>query len=206
MFTTRGLAVTGDIVASGASTFNGPFVVNAIATFVQDLIVQGQVTVNGVLKVLSDVIFQGHVTVGSDSAGIAVIPKSTMSVDVPFERSFDTPPIVTITLVLPQASNSAFLAEGVQAAVTNVTTSGFSIVLNGPVPRDLTYNWFALTVSGGRTIVGKSIDGTGSTSTLLVPPVSDILGVTATSSAIPTLVPTVTVEASASATLSAGGP
>jgi hypothetical protein len=194
-----GPAINGDLSPSVSSTFNGPALFSELVTFIKDLIVQGQVAINGSLKVLGDVIFGGHLTVNSDTAGVAVIPRSAMSVDVPFEKPFADPPIVTITLVLPEATDSAFLAEGVKTAVTNVTTSGFTIVLADPVPRDLTYNWFALAVTGGRRIVGKTIDGTSSTATLLVTPTPDILGATVTPSA--TLTPT--PEASPSARLPA---
>ncbi|MCX6792024.1 MAG: SH3 domain-containing protein, partial [Candidatus Gottesmanbacteria bacterium] len=194
-----GLALTGDLTASGSSTFNGPALFSELVTFIKDLIVQGQVAINGSLKVLGDVIFGGHLTVNTDTAGIAVIPSSAMSVDVPFEKPFTEPPIVTITLVLPEATDSAFLAEGAKAAVTNVTTNGFTIVLADPVPRDLMYNWFVLAVTGGRRIVGKTIDGSGSTSTLLMGTTSSILGdtiVTPSATLTPTLTPTPTATPS----------
>jgi len=199
----NGVTFVGDLIASGSSTFTGPALFSELVTFIKNLIVQGQVTINGSLKVLGDVIFGGHLTVNTDTAGVAVIPSSSMSVDVPFEKPFSETPIVTITLVLSEATDSAFLAEGVRAAVANVTTNSFSIVLAEPVPRNLTYNWFALAVIGGRRIVGKGVDGTGTTSTLLVTPTPDILGATVTPSAslTPTVTPVPTPEASPSASL-----
>jgi hypothetical protein len=171
-----------------------------IVTFLKDVVI------NGTLRVLSDVIFGGHVTVNTDTAGVAVIPRSATSVDVPFEKPFTTAPIVTISLVLPTATDSAFMAEGVQAAITNITTDGFTIVLNTPVPKDLMYNWFALAVNNGRKIIGKSVDGTATVTTLLVTPTPSILGdtiVTPSATLTPTAtpVPTPTPEASPSATL-----
>ncbi len=103
---------------------------------------------------LADVIFQGRIVVNNDTAGVAVIPKSTTSVFVPFGVPYDAPPVVTISLALPDASDSAFLSEAVRAGVAGVTEKGFAIVLNEPVPRDLTYSWIALSVSKMRSVRG----------------------------------------------------
>ena len=139
------LAVNGGLTASGSSTFVGQTIFQAIVTLFNDLIVKG------------NTIFQGRVTVNSDTAGQAVIPSSTMSVDVPFDKPYDAPPIVTISLELPQATDSAFLSDAVKAAVANVTNTGFTIVLDSPVPRDLTYNWVALAVTNPRRVVGQGL-------------------------------------------------
>jgi hypothetical protein len=183
----------GDLTASGSSTFTGQTVFRALVTFIEDIVIQGQTTVNGLLKVLGDISIFGHIAVNTDTAGVAVIPRSTTSVDVPFDKPFTNPPIVTISLVLPEATDSAFLAEGVQVAVTNVSTTGFTILVNQPVPRDLMYNWFALAVNNGRKVVGKSADGSAGVNMLLVTPTPTILSETiVTPSATLTLTPTLT--------------
>jgi hypothetical protein len=96
--------------------------------------------------VKGNALFEGTITVNSDTAGVAVIPASSMSVYVPFEKPFESVPIVTISLVLKSATDSAFLGDGTNAAVAGVTHNGFTILLDMAVPRELEYNWVALSV------------------------------------------------------------
>ena len=131
----------------------------SLATFLSGLVVKGEAIFEQALTVLGNVTFRGKVTVSTDTAGVAVIPQLSQQVDVPFERPYESPPIVTISLALKESTDSAFLADGAKAAVSNVTVTGFRIVLDAPVPRDLEYNWFALGLTGGRRVVGKRLDG-----------------------------------------------
>ncbi len=186
----QGLRVWGDFVASGTSTFSGPANFGDVVTFFNAITIQGQSTfrratrfvgeviMEAPVTVLSDIIFKGRLTVGRDTAGIATIPRSATSVDVSFEIPYKAPPVVTVSLVLPEATESAFLAEGVQAAVTKVTANGFTIILNQPVPRDLSYNWVALAVENLKVTVGKSLGGASITPTPSTLPA--ILGETTT--------------------------
>ena len=165
-----GLTLTRDFTATGTASFSGPVNFQALVTFIQNLIIKGRATFEQTTEFLSDVFFRGNVkflggttflngvTFNNDTGGVAVIPKSTASVEVKFAKPYQNAPIVTITLVLKEATDSAFLAEAAKAAVAEVTASGFTIVLDQPVPRDLEYNWFALSVEDVRRTVGKSLD------------------------------------------------
>jgi hypothetical protein len=76
-------------------------------------------------------------------------------------------------------------------------------MLNTPVPRDLTYNWFALAVTGGRKIIGTAVDGSSSLSTLLISPTPAILGdtiVSPSATLTPTLTPTPVASSSPTVT------
>jgi hypothetical protein len=161
-----GLTVSGPFAARGAALFT-----NA-ATFMNDVLVKGNTTIYGLVSVMgqaifqspvsfaADVLFSGHMTVNRDTAGAAIIPASSSSVDVIFDVPYKSTPIVTLSLNLSEATDSAFMAEAIHAAVAHVTTKGFTIVLESPVPKDLTYSWFAIAVDQMKTTVGKSIYGT----------------------------------------------
>jgi hypothetical protein len=187
--------VLGDFTASGSSVFKGIVNVEALTTFFENTVFKslteffGEVIFKSPVTFISDVLFKGRVTFNSDTAGTAVIAKSTMSVDVPFETPYTYPPIVTISLNIKEATDSAFLSEGVHVAVANVSEKGFMIVLNEPVPRDLTYSWIALAVTDARRVVGKSVEESGST--LFISPTPVVLG--ETTSVTPSLTPTPTM-------------
>ncbi len=163
----------GALTVTGEATFQAKTIFQALAEF------------------LGDIIFRGRVTFNNDTAGIAVIPKSTTFVDVVFERPYEAAPIVTISLVLEEATDSSFLTEAARAAVANVTEKGFAIVLNEPVPRDLQYNWVAISVTDAKRIVGKALEEPSPTLTPTATPVP-------TPTVEPTVIPTATPEPSAS--------
>jgi hypothetical protein len=129
--------------------------------------VRGESIFEGALTVFGNTTFKGKVTVSGDSAGMALIPSLAKTVEVPFVAAYDAPPIVTISLVMNEATDSAFLSEGVKAAVASVTKNGFTIMLDQPAPRELMYNWFAFAVTDGRRIVGKSPDGSATQTTVI---------------------------------------
>jgi hypothetical protein len=157
--TLAGLNLSGNLEASGTSHFAGAVLFDSVATFFNKLVVKGEVVFEQALTVLGNVTFKGKITVNNDTAGTAVIPKYGTSVDIAFDKPYDSPPMVMLTLAVDSATDSAFLSDGAKAAVANVTQSGFTIVLDSPTLRDLTYNWFAFTVENGRKTVGKPLDG-----------------------------------------------
>jgi hypothetical protein len=141
----------GNIIIQGQSIIHG------VVTFMNDI------SVEGVAKFLSSVIFDGQVIfngelyVTTDTAGKAIIPVLSNAVEVKFKKPYKNPPVVTISLEFSESTDSAFFSEAIQAAVTEVTQDGFKIVLNSPVPRELTYNWHAFISQETITTVG-SID------------------------------------------------
>jgi len=184
-------SISAESSISGVSTSLAGFahifeIANDVVSFIKQILFRAPV------EFAAEVVFRDRVTFDSDTAGIAVIPKSTTSVDVVFEKPYETPPIVTISLVLKEATDSAFLTEAGKAAVAAVTEKGFTIVLNEPVPRDLEYNWVAIAIADAKRTVGKTLEEGGTT---LLPTPSATVTPTATP------VPTPTPEASPSATL-----
>ena len=196
----HGATVSGELLGATTSTSNtfdllsmttddtGEFQLNILSNLItqKGLVVIGNATFKSktifesIAEFFGDIIFRGRVTFNNDTAGVAVIPSSATTVYVPFEKPYETPPIVTISLVLKESTDSAFMVDGLHAAVANVTTTGFAIILDMPVPRDLEYNWVALAVANPRRVVGQGI---GLTSTPLP---AEVPGVTGTQEGTPT--------------------
>jgi len=155
----QGIIVRGYALIEGSLEVIGEATFRNFATFISDVIFQGNVQFTGETEFTGNTNVTGTVSFGRDTAGTAVIPKWATQVYVPFETPYPTPPVVTISLKLSEATDSAFLAEGANAGVADVSTAGFTIVLNGPVPRDLRYSWIALAVPEARDVMGESIEG-----------------------------------------------
>ncbi len=150
------MVIHGDLTASGLSTFRGESIFESLATFFHAIMIKGEATIEGALTVFGKATFANTVMFNSDTAGIAVVSKGMTTIDVPFEKPFTAAPLVTLTLNLKEATDSAFLSEAVKVAVANVKTTGFMIVLDGPVPRDMEYTWVALSVAHPRRIVEQA--------------------------------------------------
>ncbi len=139
------------------------------------------------LEFFGRIFFASRVTFNADTAGSAVIPSWGNSVRIQFAEPYDKAPVVTLSLVIPESSQSAFLSDGVKAAVSDVTPAGFTILLDTPAPRDLMFNWIAIDVKDKVTSWGESV----------LPAVSPV---PSTPTPVPTLKPTETPVSSPSAT------
>ncbi len=100
---------------------------------------------------------EGQIVFNKDTAGIAVIPPVSKSVDVSFEREYANLPIVNISLRLGEATESGNIADDIKVAVSNITTKGFKIVLDQYTPREVRYNWMAVGVKDVTIQYGKSL-------------------------------------------------
>jgi hypothetical protein len=78
--------------------------------------------------------FAGHITVGSDTAGTAIIKAGDNKTSVTFNSSYASIPKIIAT---PDGTPVAF-------AVTDKSTTGFSIVLNQPAAADISFDWFVI--------------------------------------------------------------
>ncbi|MFZ5534924.1 MAG: H-type lectin domain-containing protein, partial [Patescibacteria group bacterium] len=136
-----------------------PEVFAQLTRFMQGIKVKGSAFFEDAVTIMSNLIIHGQLVVSSDTAGIAVIPKSTTSVRVSFKKKFDYPPVVTITPVYADDTDRAFISDAVRAVVAGVTSEGFTIVLDSALPRDIEYSWIALGVQEIRRTYGKPING-----------------------------------------------
>ena len=105
----------------------------------------GDMFVMGVSDFFGKVIFRNHIGVGGDSAGVAVVTTGTDEVEVVFSESYDTTPIVSVSMAVDSVSQEdSILAVGYNYAVVRRSVSGFVIKLNKPATQDLKFSWTAV--------------------------------------------------------------
>ncbi len=101
---------------------------------------------------LADVTVRGRLYLSDkDAAGYAVIKAGATTVTVPFEHSFITPPVVTVT--------AQKAVSGLR--VTQTTQDSFTIQIAEPLTEDVTINWVAVAVTDPRvveSVAGSSIE------------------------------------------------
>ena len=150
---------------SSETTQNGSFAstIESAIEFLSEVLFRGPVRFLSHVFFGGDVTVEGQLTFPDNMAGSAVISKYTQSVDIVFDHPFSTTPVVTISQVITTATDSAFLSEGFNAGVTNVSPSGFTISLDALALRNYSYNWIAVAVSNAHQTVSSS-------------PLMDILG------------------------------
>ncbi len=85
----------------------------------------------------------------TNMAGTVTVPAYISSIRVQFNTPFEATPAVTLTPMLASASDSAQLSDAVAVGVAEVTTEGFTIVLDLPLDDDMRYMYTALMVKGG---------------------------------------------------------
>lgn len=80
-----------------------------------------------------DVEFQDHVVVDKDTAGTAVIPANTISIEVVFDREYQVAPKITATAQLP-----------IPLGIIGQSTRGFTVYMLEPLEEALMLDWIAL--------------------------------------------------------------
>ena len=152
----------GGLIVDGESQFNGKSTFNNLAIFMRDVTLQGNLNA------------QGRVTFNNDAGGSAVIKKNGTRVDVAYAKEYDLAPIVAASLtadqtILPNGTKEdlkvkeqRLLTAGYSYLVSNVTTKGFTIVLNKKATEDLQFNWSAIAIKDPNQTLGltDSVDTT----------------------------------------------
>ncbi|MFB6225873.1 MAG: immunoglobulin-like domain-containing protein, partial [Candidatus Paceibacteria bacterium] len=95
---------------------------------------------------------EGHTTFGEDTVGEAVVKRGYKKVNVDFENKYGQQPIVT-------ANQMGSPIDGLNYSVKDVSTAGFTIVLNDRYEKDIKFSWHAFAageeskvhLSGGTT-------------------------------------------------------
>ena len=78
------------------------------------------------------------------ASGIVMLPRSEQTARVVFDTPFSAPPVISLSLYLASATDSAFMAESGRVAVTDVSTDGFTVIRDEMLPRDVWYMWTAI--------------------------------------------------------------
>lgn len=110
----------GGIVANDAE-FQGKVVFGALTTF------NSRVVFNGTAE------FDGKIKLSGDSAGSATVAAGTTTISVQFSSPYPAKPLVQLT---PVDFDDKY-------KLTNVTTTGFDIVLGTAAPSNIEFNWLA---------------------------------------------------------------
>ena len=128
------------LTVSGGATFGGGLTVDTIGA------------VGDLLTLTSDTEFIGTPYFNADTAGFAVIKQGAQSVNVTFTKPYLEQPIVNATITLGASADSQSIFNGqVQYLVNNVSTNGFTIVLNKNAPTDIQFSWTAFAVKNPNT-------------------------------------------------------
>jgi hypothetical protein len=109
----------------------------------------------------SDIFFIGRPYFTTDTAGFAVVKKGDKRVEITFDRPYIEKPIINATMMLDTSGNSVqfaeeeetFFANDVKYAISQASTTGFTIVLNKPADQDITFNWTALAVRNAKSLL-----------------------------------------------------
>lgn len=107
--------------------------------------------------VLRNVTFLGQLTVSRDTAGIAVVARGSQEVTVTFERAYENPPVITVSMNMESSGDTstretleqAVLNNELRYILTNKSESGFTIKLNRTFDADIQFSWTALAVKNG---------------------------------------------------------
>ncbi len=114
------------------------------------------------ITLASDAVFIGRPYFNSDTAGFAVITPGDSSVNVTFDKPYETTPVVSATLSFDGDAPSDW--QNIRYVVTDKSVNGFTIRMYQPIGQDVKFSWIALAVKDART--AKS---TGTTASVSVP-------------------------------------
>jgi frataxin-like iron-binding protein CyaY len=116
-------------------------------------------------------VFEQVPTFSSNTAGFAVIAEGAQSVTVNFDEAYVKQPIITVSLTNNESPllegadkslqndiqaveddfTSSYFESDIKYIVTKKSAHGFTIVLNKHAPRELSFSWVAIAVSGAKT-------------------------------------------------------
>ncbi len=138
----------GGLSVNGATTLRGSLVVNTIGSS------------EDAMSIISDVWFVGRPYFNADTAGFAMVKEGAESVDVVFDKDYLEQPIVNANISI-EASDSltadTILNSNIKYVVTNKSTKGFTIKLNGASPGDLRFSWIAFAVRSAKVFNSKAL-------------------------------------------------
>jgi hypothetical protein len=156
---TESLTVTGSSTFAAATEFSGLSFFSGTTTF------SSNVTFSSAVEFALSPFFN------KDTAGFAVIKAGAKKVDVVFAQNYIVKPVVNASIAFAEEDNitdidtDSLFTSGIQSIVTKATTTGFTIILNKPAPRDIRFSWFALAVKDPQIFesIGLTLDQTPST-------------------------------------------
>ena len=129
--------------------------VSTASSFYGTMTVFGEAGFEAKVTFKNDVEIQGKLYLDKDQLGTVMIPAGTTTIEVKFDKPYNSVPKVLLNLNL---STSSIFAR---YAVTKKSTSSFWIIIDAPVADDLYFDWVAL---GQReTVIDYSASSTDNT-------------------------------------------
>ncbi len=151
ILTLADIETQGGLVVNKDARFNGKSTFMAMAEFY------------GAVTFKDEVSFEKSPTLSGDNGGKAIIKKDANVVTITFEQEYVNAPIVSASFITEdtldndgevsdssQAKQQRYLDGGYTYFVSNVTTKGFTLVLNKQAGEDLNFNWLATAISNVR--------------------------------------------------------
>jgi hypothetical protein len=140
------LQVSGGLRVAGPVEFQSTSIFRKLATFMQDLLVEGSLRVRGVFTAES----MGRViSVDRDAAGtVKILPGATF-VRVKFQEPYRVAPVITLT--------ARGLYEGLDYAVRETSTAGFTVEIRQTRAEDVVFNWIAVAVDGAAETASQEV-------------------------------------------------
>ncbi len=141
--------------------------------------------------------FEKNPLFSKDTAGLAILNMGETGVEVKFDNSFETTPIVNISLMADSDEEGQSLSENYVYYVANRNQNGFVIRLNKVARNNIKFSWTALLIKDVKTSQNQVLP------TGVVEQTNPVETVTPTITVVPTLEPTAmpTLEPTAMPTL-----
>ncbi len=151
------LNLDGGLTVSGLSILSGGLRVDQIGS------------IGDAIEFLSDAVFIGRPYFNADTAGFAVIGMGGTTVEVTFDEEYLEPPVVSATIALPAAeegreylnveTENLIFGNDLRYLVSNVSTEGFTIVMDKSMTVDVPFSWIALAVKDPKTFLSEPASG-----------------------------------------------
>ncbi|HVM90896.1 MAG TPA: hypothetical protein VMU11_03300, partial [Verrucomicrobiae bacterium] len=136
------------------------------------------------LSITGDVQFLGRTTFDKDSGGFAVVHTGQRLVHIPFDRVYQSKPVISATVAFddPTFTTSTmdeYFDQDFRIVILNASTTGFDILFNKPVSRDVTLSWTAIAVKDAHVFESAlTIDETPAPYVVVPPPVVPVTSTT----------------------------
>jgi len=155
------------LVSLGNIEARGGLIVDGDANF------KGRVTFASLVEFMSganfagDVSFGGQTTFGNNSGGLVIIKKDATRAEVLFKKEYTSKPLVSLSLQANEDTladgtkediklkEERLFSQGYNYLISNLTTKGFTIVLNKKASEDLQFSWNAVLIKDPSTITSQ---------------------------------------------------
>jgi hypothetical protein len=133
--------------------------------------------IGDLLSITGDVQFLGRAYFDKDTGGFAVVHEGQRVVHIAFDRAYLQKPVISANVAFddPTFTTSTmdqYFDQDFRIVVLNASTTGFDILFNKPVSRDVTLSWTAIAVKDANIFHSAlTIDSTAGETVIVPAPV-----------------------------------